>query len=288
MYTVTGANGIGPFQASTDAVDFGNVPVGQTAESSLTLVNQGSTAVSVSDLKVSGNEFAVGDTSSLPITVAANSTYNVNLRFKPETSGGSTGQLTVSSSSKGSPSLKVKLHGQGSSTRSATATLSALSCSQSSISGSGSDSCTVTLTGAAGTGGLMVTLASSNSAVSVPGSVTVPAGSSSAGFAATVSAVTSAQSATLTASAGGATQTYSIGLGAYAPSGSPALQMSSTNLNFGSATVNSKSAAQSVTLTSSGTAPLIIDSASLSGLGFSMSGASFPLTLDPGQSAALT
>src|SRR6185437_17079305 len=75
-YTVTAA-GIGAFQASSDAVEFGNVQVGQTASSTLTLVNQGSAAVSVSDLKITGKEFTIANSNTLPVTVAANSSYNL-------------------------------------------------------------------------------------------------------------------------------------------------------------------------------------------------------------------
>ncbi|HEV2132925.1 MAG TPA: hypothetical protein VGR47_01555, partial [Terracidiphilus sp.] len=82
-------------------------------------------------------------------------------------------------------------------------TLSGLSCTTNTFTGSGSDTCTVTLSAGAGTGGLAVSFSSSNSAVTVPASVTVPAGATSAGFTATVSAVATAQNATLTASAGG-------------------------------------------------------------------------------------
>jgi hypothetical protein len=60
--------------------------------------------------------------------------------------------------------------------------LSALSCSSASMTGSGSDSCTVTLTGAAGYGGMSVSLASSNAAVTVPATVTFAPNTSSAGF----------------------------------------------------------------------------------------------------------
>lgn len=289
-YTVTAANGVGAFQASSDAVEFGNVPVGQTADSNLALVNQGSSAITVSALKITGNNFAVANSSSSPITVAANSTYNVDVQFKPNASGDSTGQLTVSSSSKSSPSLKVKLHGNGSTSNpasSAAPTLSSLSCSKSSLTGSGSDGCTVNLSAAAGSGGLVVSLSSNNGAVTVPASVTISNGATSAGFTAAVAAVATAQAATLTASAGGTTQTFSIGLNPPVL-GSPGLQLSSTSLNFGSVTLNTLSTAQSITLTSSGTAPLTINSAGLSGTGFSMSGASFPVTLNPGQAATLT
>ena len=40
-----------------------------------------------------------------------------------------------------------------------------------------------------------------------------------------------------------------------------------------------------MTLSSTGTAPVTINSAALSGTGFTMSGATFPVTLNPTQSA---
>ena len=43
-----------------------------------------------------------------------------------------------------------------------------------------------------------------------------------------------------------------------------------------------------VTLTSTGTAPVTINSAALSGTGFTMSGATFPVTLNPGQTVTLS
>jgi hypothetical protein len=282
-YTVTAA-GIGPFQASTSNVDFGTVPVGQTANSSMNLVNQGSTPIQVSDLKVTGSTFSITSPTILPFTVAANGgTYSVAMQFQPNAAGDATGQLMVSSTSTSSPSLKIKLQGKGSGSGANSPALSSLSCSQSSFTGSGSDACTVTLTAAAGGGGFKMSLSSNNSAVSVPGSVTVPNGATSAGFTATVSAVTTAQNATLTASGGGTTQNYTIALGAYGA----ALQLSTASMNFGSETVNTTSATQSVTLTSSGTAPLTIDSAALSGAGFTVSGMTFPTTLNPGQTASL-
>lgn len=381
-YTVTGATGIGPFQTSTNTVDFGDVPVGQTAESSLTLVNQGSTPISVSSLKISGNEFAIANGASLPITVAANSTYSLDVQFKPKASGSSTGQLTVSSSSQKSPSLKVKLHGNGSTAHSASLTLSSLSCGQSSFAGSGSDACTVTLSAAAGSGGLTVSLSSNDGAVTVPASATVPAGSTSAGFTATVAAVSVSKSVTIAASVGGVTKSFTLqlnaatqatqatlsslscasasitGLGsdactvtlsAAAPSGGATVALSSSstavavpgsvtvpagattaqfsatvsavnaaqtvtltaslggvsqsfsltlnattsvltvnasNIAFGDVTLKS-TATQSIVLTSSGTASVTVNSATVTGAGFTLSGLAFPLTLNPGQSATL-
>jgi Abnormal spindle-like microcephaly-assoc'd, ASPM-SPD-2-Hydin len=110
----------------------------------------------------------------------------------------------------------------------------------------------------------------------------VPAGSSTIGFSASISAVTTIQYATLTASAGGVNQTYAISLGADAP----ALTVGTTGVFFGDVSLNTP-AIQPITLTSSGTAPLTVSAGSVIGSGFSISGVAFPATLNPGQMATL-
>jgi hypothetical protein len=55
-----------------------------------------------------------------------------------------------------------------------------------------------------------VSLQANNAAVSVPASITIPAGSPSALFSASTSAVTATQSATITGSYGGVSQTAAL------------------------------------------------------------------------------
>ena len=74
------------------------------------------------------------------------------------------------------------------------------------------------------------------------------------------------------------------GMGMASPS--PQLTLSAASLSFGSVTVNSPTT-QSVTLTSTGTSPVTINSASISGPGFTVVGSSFPETLNPNQSVTL-
>ena len=161
--------------------------------------------------------------------------------------------------------------------------LSGLNCASGSMAGTGTDTCTVTLNAAAGTGGQAVSLSSSATAVAVPASLTVPAGAASVSFAATVSSVSTAETATLTASSGSATKSYTISLGVSAAT----LTLQSTSVAFGDVTVGSP-AYQSVTLTSTGTAAVTVSGISVNGTGYTISGTSFPLTLNPGQSATLT
>jgi hypothetical protein len=94
---------------------------------------------------------------------------------------------------------------------------------------------------------------------------------------------TSTVSLTATNAEGTGTASMSLSIAA---AGAPVLSVNATSVAFGSVALNSPSY-QSVTLTSSGTAPLTINAGTLTGTGFSMSGVSFPLTLNPGQTAQL-
>jgi hypothetical protein len=87
----------------------------------------------------------------------------------------------------------------------------------------------------------------------------------------------------LTASAGGTAKTFLLQLG----SGVPTLSINATSIAFGNVFTGSP-ATQSVTLSSTGTAPVTVSSGAVSGTGFSVSGATFPLTLNPTQSVTLS
>ena len=79
------------------------------------------------------------------------------------------------------------------------------------VTGGASATGTATLTSAAPSAGLLVSLASSNSGVAtVPASVTVGAGATSATFAVTTSAVVSSTAVTITGSGGGAVRTATL------------------------------------------------------------------------------
>jgi hypothetical protein len=67
----------------------------------------------------------------------------------------------------------------------------------------------------------------------------------------------------------------------------PGLSVNATTIAFGNVDLNAP-ATQSITLTSTGTSPVTVNSATTSGTGFSASGLTFPLTLNPGQTATLS
>ncbi len=196
--------------------------------------------------------------------------------FAPSAGGAASGTVTLTSNSSSGTTSTISLSGT------AQPVLSGLSCLSGSMTSAGTDTCTATLNAAAGTGGQAVSLSSNETAVTVPSSVTVATGATSASFSATVSAVSTAETATLTASSGGGTKTYAISL--IVPVST--LTLESTSVPFGN--VNDGTPAyQSVTLTSSGTAAVTVSAGSVSGTGYTISGVSFPLTLNPGATATL-
>ncbi len=273
----------GSLKASPSSISFGSVALGQAANASVSLVNQGSAAVQVSNISLTGNAFSVSGGGDLPITVAAGSTFNLNVGFAPTVMGAATGQLKITTSASASGALVIGLSGTGTAAgTTGTVNLRSFSCANGSMSAAGTDSCTVTLSGAAPSGGFAVSLASNNSAVTVPASVTVAAGSTTASFTATVSSVNSSEPVTLTASANSVAKTFALQLGA----GVPTLTVATT-VAFGNVDLNTP-ATQSLTLSSTGTAAVTISAETLTGTGFTVSGATFPLTLNPNQTATLS
>jgi hypothetical protein len=270
--------------ASSASVSFGSVQTGQSATLPLTISSTGTSPVTISAISVAGSTFsATGIT--VPATLNPGQSATVTLGFSASAVNAYAGALTISSdSSQGD--VVVNLSAAAIAAPPAItppAALRTLSCSSSTMTGSGTDACTVSLTAAAPSGGLAVSLASSTLAVTVPASITVPASATSASFSAAVAAVATAETVTLTASAGGASGGFALQLSS-APT--IALSANATSVTFGNVALNSP-ATQSITLTSTGTGAVVVSAISITGTGFAVSGATVPLTLQAGQTATI-
>ena len=281
---IIGANAsTGSLRVSPNSVSFGSVPLGTTTSTSVSLVNQGSAAVQVSQVSLAGQSFTVSGAGALPITVAAGGTLSMSVNFSPAAMGAATGELTISSNAANDGTVVVGLSGTGTSApASNTTNLSSLSCDTASMTGAGVDSCTVTLAAAAPSGGTPVNLSSNDPAVVVPATVTVPGGAIRAVYSAAISSVSTAQTAILTASAGGVSEEYPLQLNVAAAG----LNINATSVAFGTVPVNT-AVTQSVAVTASGRLPFAVTAAVVQGAGFSISGATFPLALTDGQSATI-
>ena len=268
--------------ASPNTLTFGVVSIGQTASARVSLSNASFEPIQITQLNMTGQSFSIDGSINLPVTIAAGGTYSLNVQFNPVAAGTATGQLTIANNSSTTGTPVISLSGTGT-TGTGSAALSALSCSSGAMTGSGSDACTVTLTTSAPSGGLVVNLSSSNPAVTVPSTVIVPANATSGEFTATVSSVATAQAVTMTATAGSVVKNFTLQLSAALF----ALSINATSMAFGDVVVNT-TATQSVTLASTGTMPVTINGASLTGAGFTSPGAALPVTLSPGQEATLS
>lgn len=224
------------------------------------------------------NGLATGPFNIVPVGQAAGSkvpsddfaAINPSVTYNSNNVDSYSGQFTAPDRADGQIAQSRRGHGPS---------LSGLSCSSASVTGAGSDTCTVTLSSAAGSSGLSVSLASNSGAATVPAVAQIRPFAISAGFTVSVLAVTIAQKVTLTASAGGVSKSFALQLNPVATT-VPTLSINPTNLVFGNVTINTATA-QPVTLTSTGTGPVTISSATLSGAGFTVSGVTFPVTLNP-------
>ena len=297
-YVVNGS-ATGAFHVSPDAITFGAVPVGQTATSNVLLLNESSAPIEISQLNVAGQNFFANSQSSLPVTVSVGSTYSFVIGFKPGNESSYSGQFTVMSAA-GKPVAQGPISGSGvgssgsTSTPGLTVSAASLTFGDVTVNTASTQPVTLTSTGTApvtinsatlsGTGFTMsgatfpVTLNPTQAVT-----VNVRFDPATAGVAAgqfTIHSNSSTNSTDVVNLSGTGTAVSSP------QASSPQLTISAASLTFGDVTVNTAST-QPVTLTSTGTAPVTVNSATVSGAGFTVSGATLPATLNPNQAMTL-
>ena len=111
--------------------------------------------------------------------------------------------------------------------------LTSLSCNPGTVASGASTTCTVSLNQTASSGAT-VALSDNNALLTIPASVTVPAGASSATFIATAGVLTTNQSATITATLNSASQSTTLSM--VAPTLVSALACNPTSINSGAST----------------------------------------------------
>ena len=228
---------------------------------------------------------------TFPVTLNPSQSVTLNVQFDPTATGPASGQLTIQSDSSTNSTAVVNLSGTGTAATSPQLTLSAASLTFGDVTVNTASTQPVTLTS---TGTAPVTInsaATSGTVFTVSGAtfpVTLNPGQSvtlNVQFEPTATGAATDQLTIQSDSATNSTAVVSLsGTGTAATS--PQLTLSAVSLAFGDVTLNTPTTLP-VTLSSSGTAPVTINSAALTGTGFTVSGATFPVTLNPGQSATL-
>jgi hypothetical protein len=274
---------------SATALSFGNVTVNSPATQSLTLTSSGTSPVTVNSASISGAAFSLVG-ASLPVTLSPGQSTTLQVQFKPTATGSATGNLTISSNSTTGSTAVVPLSGTGAAAASPKLTLSATTLSFGSVTMNSSTTQALTLT-SSGTSAATVNSASiTGAAFSIVGA-TMPA-TLNPGQSMTLQVqfkptATGSATGNLTISSNSTTgSTAVVPLSGTGTTANSQLTLSATTLSFGSVAVNTATT-QSLTLTSSGTSSVTVNAASISGSGFTLVGGSFPVTLNPNQSATL-
>jgi len=276
------AGGYNQLQSSPSRISFGAVELSQSLTQSVTLTNAGKTTISVSSISTSVPGISTTGL-TFPASVAAGQSVVLNITFRPSTAGFVTGEVTVTTNAS-NPSLQIGIHANGVSSVPLTGSPSSVSFGQITV---GSKSI------------LPVVLSNPSFGKVVLTTYQVSGGGYSLSGPALPLTLRRGESATLNVTfaplvAGTSNGSLSLpGAGLTIPltgSGSGTttgqLTISPASLAFGSIDVGSTNT-QSSTLTASGGA-VTVSSASSSSSQFAISGASFPLTLNAGQSANLT
>jgi hypothetical protein len=257
---------------------FGALPPGQSETQLVSVTNTGSTSVTLNSIAVSGSQFSTSPV-SLPLTLAAGQSVNINVTFSPNGDGWTGGTIRFYSTAS-NPTLALQMGGTGVTSQAITASPAALSFG--SVTTGSESTLPVTLTNTRSWTVIITGLQSTGSAFSTSGGnfpMTLSPGQSTA-LNVTFAPKASGQD-------GGSIFVYGPGLniplaGTGAAPATGQLVVSPSPLNFGSVTIG-QSATELLTITASG-GSVTINSANSGNSQFALEGANFPVTLNSGQS----
>jgi hypothetical protein len=249
------------------SLSFGSQPVGTTGgPQTATLSNGGNGAMNISSLTLTGanaGDFAQTNTCGSSLAVGASCTISVT--FKPSASGNRTASVSITDNAPGSPQA-VSLSGTGTAPATSLSATSLTFASQSVSTTSAAQTVTLSNTGGAALSITSLAITGTNAGdfaqTNTCGS-SVAAGASctiSVTFTPTASGSRTA-SVSITDNVPGSPQTVSLsGTGT-----SGGVSLSPTSLSFGSQSIATTSAAQTVTLTNGGATTLSITSLAITG-----------------------
>jgi len=265
----TGTGAAPPITLSATSLAFPSTTEGATSSSqSVTMTNVGSAALPITSIAVTGtNASSWVFANSCGTSLAAGANCTIHGHFAPTSAGALKAAVTITYSGTGSPQ-SIALSGTGLATP---VTLSATSLSFGSVdldTSSGSQSVTMTNSGTAALSISSIAVTGTNAssfvfANSCGTSLTVGANCTIHGHFAPTAAGALKAAITITDSA--TTSPQSIALSGTGVAPTAPVTLSATSLSFGAVKVGSASASQSVTMTNTGTAALLISSIALTG-----------------------
>ena len=279
--SLSGAGVQAGLSVTPSSYNFGSVVDGQTKTQAFTLTNTGTATLTISSVTVSGAGYSISGLTT-PASVAAGQSTSVTAQFSPTTAGTLPGTISISSTAPGSPAT-VSLTGTGvAATVTMTPTPSSVAFGNVQAGSSGSQSVSIMNTGNGSITISQVTVSAKD--VSVSG-ITTPV------------TLTPSQTASMTVSfspttsesvSGNVTVSNTQGASAVIPvTGTgvqAALSITPSSFPFGNVAVGTTDS-QTIQLSNTGTATLTVSQVSVTGSGFSTSGLTLPLTLNPAQAS---
>lgn len=270
--------------ASPSSLSFGSVNAGSSSAKSVTISNGGSVSVTISTITVTGQDMkATGITT--PLTLTPGQTAPLSVTFTPTAAETVSGNVTVTTS-QGSNAV-IPVNGTG---VQAALTVTPASVSFGSVTVGSPNTQTLQLKNT-GTGVLTITQLSvtgsgySTSAVTLPLSLNPGATSTFNVQFAPQSAGSATGSISLVSNA--PTSPTSVALSGTGVAATLTLSVTPGSLSFG--TVNTGSSAQqTVAIKNTGNSSITISQISASGTGYTLTGASAPVTLTAGQTLTIT
>jgi len=280
----TAAAGFALLDITPLTVNFGNVAAGSTAQQGVNIVNTGTASAKITRITMKGSGFSVNGI-SVPLTIEAGGSANFMADFVPGSTGAASGSISLVTDANSSP-IVIGLQGMG------TGASIAVTPSSGSFGDVvvGSEATQPMELKAAGSANIKITKVSTTgtgfsvSGLAVP--LTLTPGQSASFMATFKPATTGAKSGTISITSTADDSVVTVDLVGKGDSAVAGLSVTPTALSFGSVAVG-KTTSQEVTLKSTGNTNVDIKSVSISGNGFSVSGAS-NITLAPGQSSAVT
>jgi hypothetical protein len=273
--------GAGQLAVFPTSLALGSVKIGTSQTQSATLINSGSSDLTVHQATVTGKDFRMSGL-SFPLTLAAGQRKSFTVTFAPQSAGSATGSIAVTTDA-ANPVVSVPV--------SAVATVpGALISNPSSLSfGSvqvgGGQTLSAALTNSGGSSVTVSQASISGSGFTISGlnlPLTLAAGQSAA-YGVTFNPQSGGSAGgTLSFASDASNRTLAVPLTSSAATAG-ALTSAPSSLNFGTGQVGTPQTL-SETLTNTGGSSITITQANLSGAGFTMTGLTLPVALAAGQS----
>ncbi|MBI3668537.1 MAG: choice-of-anchor D domain-containing protein [Acidobacteria bacterium] len=281
------ANGVQPGLTVNPAfVSEGEVDLGGSSSQTVTISNTGSAALTVTQVNVTGPGFSVSGL-SLPLTLSPSQSTNFSVRFSPTAAGTVTGVMVLVSNA-GNPTT-VGLSGIGVVNNPAiSVSPTNVAFSNVNVGSSGTQTISVTNTGK---GTLTVSQANVNGAGFSTSGLSLPLSlqpNHSASFSVRFSPTAAGNvTGSMSLVSNAPNSPTAISLSGNGVATAPGISVNPSSVAFGSVNVGG-SASQNATVSNTGNSSLTIAQANVNGAGFSTSGLSVPLTLNPGQNASFS